>query len=200
MKSLLKAKHWQLFLFVYGLPLLYTIVLLCYMVQSIIKNNAFGVDVISNYSKFSLLFVIIPVLLLLCWFWSVVEGLNNKLRNELKLRTSKLKISIMILASYTVTISIFILMVMNSWDHDKIFYTSLSNEVYIYILTIFFILNILILFCLLFSIHLVAKIIKTTELQKKVNFSDYVGEFILIWLFPIGVWFIQPRINNLIKK
>jgi hypothetical protein len=30
-----------------------------------------------------------------------------------------------------------------------------------------------------------------------VKFKDFVGEFFLVWFFPIGVWILQPTINKL---
>jgi hypothetical protein len=29
------------------------------------------------------------------------------------------------------------------------------------------------------------------------KFSDYSGEFFLIWFSPIGYWILQPRLNKL---
>ena len=34
------------------------------------------------------------------------------------------------------------------------------------------------------------------ELQKEATFNDFVGEFFLIWFYPIGIWFVQPEINK----
>ena len=31
-----------------------------------------------------------------------------------------------------------------------------------------------------------------------VSFSDYSGPFFSLWFFPIGVWFVQPRVNQLV--
>jgi len=42
-----------------------------------------------------------------------------------------------------------------------------------------------------------AKTIKLAELQRSVTFSDFAGEFFLIWFFPIGIWFVQPKVNLL---
>lgn len=53
------------------------------------------------------------------------------------------------------------------------------------------------MFCVFYCLYFVAKTLKAVEWQKPVTFSDYVGEFFLLWFFPIGVWFIQPRINKL---
>jgi hypothetical protein len=53
------------------------------------------------------------------------------------------------------------------------------------------------MFCIFYCFYFTAKVLKTVELQKPVTFNDYAGEFFLIWFFPIGIWFIQPRINRL---
>ena len=45
-----------------------------------------------------------------------------------------------------------------------------------------------------------AKVNQSAELQKEVRFSDFAGEFFLIWLFPIGVWFVQPKVNKIMEE
>jgi len=35
------------------------------------------------------------------------------------------------------------------------------------------------------------------ERQAPVSFFDYSGPFFLMWFFPLGVWFVQPRVNKL---
>jgi hypothetical protein len=52
------------------------------------------------------------------------------------------------------------------------------------------------MFCIFYNLYFVAKTIKTVELQRQVTFSDFAGEFFLIWFFFIGVWILQPRINK----
>jgi hypothetical protein len=42
-----------------------------------------------------------------------------------------------------------------------------------------------------------AKTLKTVELGRAVKIDEYAGEAFLIWMIPLGVWFIQPRLNNL---
>lgn len=44
-----------------------------------------------------------------------------------------------------------------------------------------------------------AKSLKQYEKKVELKFSDYSNEFILILIFIIGLWIIQPRINKLIK-
>ena len=55
------------------------------------------------------------------------------------------------------------------------------------------------MFCILYSLYFVAKTFKTVELQREVTFSDFAGEFFLIWFYPIGIWIVQPKINKMVE-
>ena len=50
---------------------------------------------------------------------------------------------------------------------------------------------------MLFNLHFVSKSLALAEMQRPLSFYDYAGPFFLLWFFPIGIWFIQPRINRL---
>lgn len=196
--NLLKAKHWQLFLIVYGLPLLYQLVLVVDITLNAVRNNNMDIEMILNYSKFSSLIILVFVLLFLYWFFVVGIGLNNKLSVQLKLHTNRFKFCLLLIAAYFVIISIGISIFMNSWGSNININTYADNTTIFTILALFSFLSMFIMFCFFFSFRFVAKIIKTTELQEKVYFSDYIGEFLLVCLlFPIGIWFIQPRINKI---
>ncbi|MBS1933543.1 MAG: hypothetical protein JST96_06060 [Bacteroidetes bacterium] len=58
-------------------------------------------------------------------------------------------------------------------------------------------LHLFAMFCIFHSIYFVSKTIKTVELQRETTFSDFAGEFFLIWFYFIGIWFVQPKINKL---
>ncbi len=58
-------------------------------------------------------------------------------------------------------------------------------------------LHFLAMFCMFYNLYFAAKTIKLAELQRQVNFGDYAGEFFLMWFFPIGVWWLQPKVNRL---
>ncbi|HEX4075187.1 MAG TPA: hypothetical protein VHX49_07295 [Candidatus Acidoferrales bacterium] len=52
--------------------------------------------------------------------------------------------------------------------------------------------------CAIYILRFVSKSLVTAETGKPASFYDYVGILLLnIWYFPIGVWVIQPRINDL---
>ena len=45
-----------------------------------------------------------------------------------------------------------------------------------------------------------AKIIKSIELNKEAELGEYIADFFLILFLPIGIWFIQPRINKIVQN
>jgi hypothetical protein len=49
----------------------------------------------------------------------------------------------------------------------------------------------------LYVLAFTAKSLVLAEKQSEVSFSDYFGTFVQVWFFPIGVWFVQRRVNKL---
>ena len=64
-------------------------------------------------------------------------------------------------------------------------------------LLIIFPIHLFSMFCIFYLMYKAAKTIKIVEVQKSVKFVDFAGEFFLLWFFPIGIWFLQPKINKL---
>lgn len=54
-------------------------------------------------------------------------------------------------------------------------------------------------FCIIYTWYFTVKTLRSAEMQKEAHFSDYIGEFFMIWFFPVGIWFLQPRINALVN-
>jgi hypothetical protein len=49
-------------------------------------------------------------------------------------------------------------------------------------------------------LYFTAKTLKSAEMQREAHFSDYIGDFFLLWFYPVGIWFIQPRINRIVQE
>src|SRR6266705_2028722 len=75
-----------------------------------------------------------------------------------------------------------------------LFQSSTTNPA---LLAIIFPLHFFAMFCIFYALYFVSKSLVLAETNKPVTFYDYAGPFFLIWFFPVGVWFIQPRINRL---
>lgn len=52
-------------------------------------------------------------------------------------------------------------------------------------------------FAFLHTHALPMKMLVSIEENRKVNFGAYFGELLLLTIWPIGVWFIQPRLNKI---
>lgn len=56
------------------------------------------------------------------------------------------------------------------------------------------------MFSTLYTMMFAAKTLKSVELDRRAKVSDFLGDFFLVWFFPIGIWILQPRIHKLVKK
>ncbi|MDW3196841.1 MAG: hypothetical protein R8G66_30980 [Cytophagales bacterium] len=45
-----------------------------------------------------------------------------------------------------------------------------------------------------------AKALNSNELEKEAGFGDYFGDFFLMLFWPIGIWWIQPRLNKIAEN
>lgn len=50
--------------------------------------------------------------------------------------------------------------------------------------------------CTFYAIASAAMRLKSYEVGSRVGFGGAFGTFRLIWFFPLGVWFVQPRVNK----
>jgi amino acid permease len=53
------------------------------------------------------------------------------------------------------------------------------------------------MYCMFYTIWFIAKCIATIENNRVVEFDSYAGNFFLLWFFPIGIWFIHPKVRKI---
>ena len=185
-EKFLKAKHWQIFVALLGLPFLLELILMPIFIES---------DRPAYMDKFIPLIMILFAGGLIGWLWSVAIGLQKKIPSGIKMKVRKFKIFLIIPLVYISVITILISAVFGGLIHN-------GSEPSVAMIGVFFViilpLHLLSMFGMFYSLYFVAKTFKTVELQREVTFSDFAGEFFLFWFFPIGIWVIQPKINNMI--
>ena len=49
--------------------------------------------------------------------------------------------------------------------------------------------------CLFYLLYFVSRNLVVAETGEPVPFYEYAGAFFLLWFFPIGVWFVQPKVQ-----
>ena len=185
-EKILKAKHWQIFVAVLVLPFLLELILM----PSFIESDKPGYMV-----KFMPLIMILFAGGLIGWLCSVAIGLQNRIPSGIKMKVRKFKILLIIPIAYILLITILISTGFGGLIHNG---KEPSGVMIGTFMAIILPLHLLSMFGMFYSLYFVAKTFKTVELQREATFSDFAGEFFLFWFFPIGIWIVQPKINNMI--
>lgn len=185
----LKAKHWQLFILFFALPFIAYVVMMS-MIFSAAFSRELGPDFFLSFLW------VIPVIIILFvgglygWFWSIGVGLQQWVPPTVKLNVTFFKVCLLFPLFYILTIVAVVAAAINS----AVTGFEPSPFIALFIIPA----HLFSIFCSFYGLYFVAKTVKTAELQREVNFSDYVGEFFMIWFYPIGVWIVQPKINKII--
>jgi hypothetical protein len=187
-EKFLKAKHWQVFMITFGLPFLIQIV---FMLSTLLGDDpAFLMEVFP-------FFMILFIAGLLGWFWSIGVGLQFKVPQEVKMKVKKFKVLLIIPLIYMLFVSVFI----GSLSSGAIEMGQEPNSGFIgSMIGIMVPLHLLSMFGIFYCLYFVAKTFKTVELQREVSFSDFAGEFFMLWFFPVGVWILQPKVNQMMER
>ena len=171
----LRAKHWQIFLILFVATFVGGGVLLASFPQS---------------PTFDLLNGIVTAIFLLffyTWLWSMGSFLNSIAPPKLTPNKNFFAFS---LAYPVLYIVVFFLLIRQATSRPS------ASPFLILILPF----HLLAMFCLLYQLYFVSKSLVLAETGKAASFYDYAGPFFLIWFFPVGVWFTQPRINRLFAE
>ena len=180
MTKFLTLKHWQLFVLLMGLPL---------VIQFVTIGSVFSGNVPSTLLFLFPVMMIVIIGLFFGWFYSLGTNLHKKLPPTATMSLIRFKIFLFVPVVYLFLISVFtIVMVTNpstEWQPNPA------------IVAVVIPLHLLSMFSIFYCLYFIAKALKSVEWQKSVTFSDFVGEFFMIWFYPFGIWMLQPRINKL---
>lgn len=197
----LRAKHWQIFVASILIPFVLMIIFGIIIAVMVVSKNP------QRPEEITWIFYIMPVIIAAAsfvqfgWLWNVVTNLSKLVPHDsVKLPLLRIKAFIIIPIFYLCCIPLFLIPIigdLGGFDHNP-------NPNFIVKMAsfgiLFFFFHLLSMFCLFHTFYFVAKTIRAAELQRNVTFSDFAGDFFLTWLFPVGIWFLQPRINQLLEK
>jgi len=186
MDIFLRLKHWQLFILLMIAPFFVQLVGMTVLVTSHGSAMIFAAFMLIMFLFVGIFFG---------WLYVLGVNLNKKLPGMVKMNLTKFKWFLFTLVVYMVIIWVFM-----SVHFEYMLDSGETNSVdltggFAVILPLHFFS----MFCIFYCLFFIAKSLKAVERQRPVTFSDYAGEFFLIWFFPIGVWIIQPRINKIFE-
>lgn len=187
-QKFLRAKHWQLFLLTFGIPLIFQIVIMGSMLISILSESMPSTSVLISFITAFPLMMILFAGVLFGWFWSVVIGLQSKLPEGITMNITIFKTLLFIPLVYILLFSTFFFISIPAIEANPMVFIAI------------FPLHLFSMFCMFYTLYFVAKTIKTVELQREVTFSDFAGEFFMIWFYPFGIWVLQPKINKMVEE
>lgn len=197
----LKAKHWQLFLLMFVIPFALQLFLMFGMILEATGNFSGNPPqdplIMMEYFKWFPLLMVLYIGFHYGWFWSVAVGLQPMISETIRPNIRKFKILMIIPVVYLLLLLTGMGLFFATFNPQN-FEVIDPNPVFILIGFLIFIpLHLFSVFCIFYSIYFVAKTFKTAELQKPLQFSDFAGEFFLLWFYMVGIWILQPKINQM---
>jgi hypothetical protein len=177
----LRAKPWQLFCLLFVLPSAVELVISMNLTAAL----NLGMDETQfDYGGWTLFMGLTVFLFALCfvaWLWSMGTFLSSVVPQELKMDGR---------------FFIFALIYQPLFALAFILVPGLHKETFIFLIPF----QIVALYCGVYQLYFVGKNLLMAERGKAPSVSDYVGPFLQIVFFPIGIWSIQARINSLYRK
>ncbi len=197
----LRAKHWLIFILTSGIPVIIQIIIFYKVFGQIMGSIHSEPDPdevleIFNFMKFFPIIIIIGSAGFFLWMWSLGIGLQKKIPQTLRLTTGWFKLAMLLPVVYIFLLSIFISSMFGSFNMETAGEFPFDPTYLILIIPMHFLTFI----CMFYAMYFCAKSFRTAELLKEVKVSEFGVEFVLIWFYIIGVWFIQPRINAIMER
>ena len=194
-QKFLKARHWQLFILMFGIPILFQIIVMGSIFSNLNAETSPEPVQILSLLKFYPLLMVLYMGVFFGWFWSIAIGLQSKVPEHIVMKTKKFKVFFFIPLVYILVILIFVTALFTGVISIG---TASSNGFKGLIMGGIVLLHLFSMFGIFYSMYFVAKTIKTVELQKEVSFGEFAGEFFMLWFYFVGIWIIQPKINKMV--
>lgn len=192
MKLFLKLKHWQLFILQFALPVFLQLMSLPFFL-------------IYGFRAFLVVFPLSMILYLFGhhgWMWSVTNHYYSRLPAGVKMNIKLFRFFLIFASVYIMIFSglvgSFMVSSFSGFPYDM---PAQDPPVTLFVtMAALMPFHFFAMFCIFYSIYFTAKVYRSAELQREALLSEYIVEFILIWFYYIGVWIIQPKINEQFKK
>jgi len=177
--SFLRARHWQLFLLFVGLCFAAAAAMLITVLLS-------PREALRRVFPFFVVIELLAVSFAL-WLWSLGVFLNSLLPLHLRMKKTLFRVSVLFVPLYLPMFGLFF------QGTNQVQNVTLIPILFALIIPLHFFA----MFCQIYSWYFVSRSLALAESLGPASFADYIGYFFGLWLFPIGVWIIQPRINRL---
>lgn len=198
MKYFLTSSATKLFILFFAIPFF------CYLlifIIPLIQVTTGGIEAMGkNFELYATLFYFVAIIILvsamalLFYFWSIGVNLHKRITKPAFILDKKVFSVIMFFLVSFLILSIYLFQsIYNEFNGYSSSYIPSS------LIDVLYLLKFLVYPCIFFVLVFVAKALVTIEKGMSVSFKQYVLTLLLLFLLPIGIWFIQPRVNKIFK-
>lgn len=187
MKKYLLAKHWHYFIAAFVLPLSILVI---------------GVTLPFSFLNGAAFFIALPLSILVAqmvvyfWLWNIGKVLLKNL--PLYISNEYAFFKWLIIIPTIISLLIFAFLMVGASIVGMGYYT--FSQTLISSMIIILPLWIALLISNIYCFYIAAKALKSSELGHNLRGIEFIGDFLLFIFFPIGIWFIQPRLNRLMLQ
>lgn len=175
---LLRLKHWQAFLLLFVLPFLLQFGL----------PELFDAAGVEPGWVVTLLLDALPSVTYLLWIWRVGLHLYGRLPVQIKISPVYLHLGALYFVLYTLLFVYTLGLVKASVLEGNLPYGMLLLLAPMHLLATF---------CFLYMVYFAARSLVSVEQQQVVSGGAFTRTYLLFLFLPIGIWFLQPRLNKL---
>jgi hypothetical protein len=177
MKLFLKMKAWQLFVLLFGTQFLT-------MAGSTV--SVVGGSPRSMFAMMSGATLFFGAILMM-WLWSVAIHTNRWVPRSIRPSPGRFRMALIYLSVY---LAVFMALCI------PVFIDKPSVSLFALIVPF----HIFAMLCMVYACYFAAKNLVMAEKKENPGFYDCAGAFFLIWIYPIGVWVLQPKINRMFEE
>ncbi|MGL1900693.1 MAG: hypothetical protein OCC49_01065 [Fibrobacterales bacterium] len=181
---LLKAKHWQLFIGMFLVPLAVQVLMVQEFISSNSKQNFENPEQVFESFKYLWLFSAFAFLIGITWFISIGVRLRSFVSGLEQMKVKKF----IFLSSFS-----FCYMFMASTLFEII--PNVSWMIFLIIP-----MHLTAMFGMLYMLYFPGRVLKSIELGRVASRGESIGSMFLFWFFPIGLWTIQPIANKVFAQ
>lgn len=186
MDVFLRMKAWHVFVLVVVIPL---------FAHFLVISLAFEVDDPRSILQYYPFIMIFFAGIFLGWMYSLGVGLNKLTPAEIRPKLIYFKIFQLYLIIFIILSQCFAYYVIAHYPDEVI--THYPDRAQIPIPLFVAPMHIFAVFCGFYGFYFVSKNLEMANRRQKVKFYDFAGAFFLLIIFPIGIWFLQPKINQI---
>ncbi len=131
---------------------------------------------------FTNIVIMVNGIIMLLWFISLAILFDKENEIEKKPSVTYFLINILLAGIYMVVSILF-----------QLFGINLLENI------VFILIHLYSMYAIAYGLYFLSKSLVMLEKNRNVSFREYIKTLLLIWFYPIGVWFVHPRVKQVLN-